>query len=257
MNELVGALLRAEGFVEPWPISKVPNLSKLHPAASIDQNRGVTIGVSPVGIAYRTDLVKTPPKSWKDLWDNPELKGKLALFTISNTAGYMFLMSISKIFGNGPFDFDAGFREIEKLKPFPQADLAGAMAVLLTRGEAVAGPLDVGEVVTLQKRGAPIGFAVPSEELFAFDQTFYLMKNGPNKDAACAFLNYMLSEDVQAKLAEEFSLVPANTSTKLAPALAAQLPVASQDLGRIVTFDWTKANQERASVTERWNRMTR
>jgi putative spermidine/putrescine transport system substrate-binding protein len=257
MNELVGALIRSEGYVEPWPQDKVPNLKKINPAASIDQYRGVTVGISPIGIAYRKDLVKTPPKSWRDLWDNSEFRGKLALFTITNTAGYMLLMATSRLYGKDPFDFDAGFAAIEKLKPFPQADLASAMAILLTRGEAIAGPLDIGEVASIQKRGAPIGFAVPSEELFAFDQTFYLMKNGPNKDAACKFLDFMLSEDIQSKLAEEFSLIPVNIATKLSAAVAAQLPMTAQDIGKVVTFDWARANQERAAVTERWNRMTR
>ena len=86
---------------------------------------------SPIGIAYRKDLVKTPPRSWKDLWDNPEIKGKVGLYEITNTAGFMFLMMTSKIYGSGPMDFDAGFRQIERLKPFPEAGLAGAFVLAL------------------------------------------------------------------------------------------------------------------------------
>src|SRR5262249_19765173 len=68
-NEFVGAVLRAEGFFEPWPADKVPNLAKVHPQAN-PGGQGVTVMFSPIGIAYRKDLVKTPPRSWKDLWDN-------------------------------------------------------------------------------------------------------------------------------------------------------------------------------------------
>jgi len=252
-NEFVGAVLRAEGFFEPWPTDKVPNLKNVHPKAN-PSNLGVTVMFSPIGIAYRKDLVKTPPRSWKELWDNPEIKGKVGLYEITNTAGFMFLMMTSKIYGSGPMDFDAGFRQIERLKPFPEAGLAGALAVLLTRGEVVAGPLDFGETLSLQKKGVPIAWAAPSEGMFMFDQTFSLLKKGPNKEAAYAFLDYMLSEDAQSKLATEFSGVPVNRNVKLPPD---QQPLSVDDLGKIVAFDWVAANKVKDSVIERWNRMTR
>jgi len=253
MNELVGAVLRTEGFFEAWPGDKVPNLKNVHPKANPD-NMGVTVMFSPIGIAYRSDLVKTPPRSWKDLWDNPDIKGKVGLYEITNTAGYMFLMMTSKIYGSGPLDLDAGFRQIERLKPFPEAGLAGALAVLLTRGEVVAGPLDFGETLALKKKGVPVAWAAPSEGMFMFDQTFNVLKHGPNKAAAYAFLDYMLSEDVQSKLAREFSGVPVNKNVRLPPE---EQPVGVDDLDRIVAFDWIEANKIKGQVVERWNRMTR
>src|SRR5262245_4293587 len=252
-NELVGAVLRREGFFTPWRADKVPNLAKVHPKAN-PENQGVTVMFSPIGIAYRKDLVKAAPKSWKDLWNNPDIKGKVGLYEITNTAGFMFLMMASKVYGSGPMDFDAGFRQIERLKPFPEAGLAGALAVLLTRGEVVAGPLDFGETLAMRKKGIPVEWAAPSEGMFMFDQTFSLLKNGPNKSAACAFLDYMLSEDVQAKLAGEFSGVPVNRNVKLLPD---QQPLTVEDLDKIVAFDWVAANKVKDSVIERWNRMTR
>jgi len=252
-NELVGAVLRSEGFFEPWPVEKVPNLAKVHPKAN-PGNQGVTVMFSPIGITYRKDLVKTPPRSWKDLWDNPDIKGKVGLYEIANTAGFMFLMMTAKVYGSGPMDFDAGFRQIERLKPFPEAGLAGALAVLLTRGEVVAGPLDFGETLSMQKKGIPVAWAAPAEGMFMFDQTFSLLKKGPNKTAACAFLDHMLSEEMQAKLAGEFSGVPVNRNVKLPPN---QQPMTVEDLDKIVAFDWVAANKVRDAVIERWNRMTR
>jgi putative spermidine/putrescine transport system substrate-binding protein len=252
-NEFVGAVLRSEGFFEPWPAQKVPNLAKVHPKAN-PAGQGVTVMFSPIGIAYRRDLVRTPPHSWRDLWDNPDIKGKVGLYEITNTAGFMFVMMTSKVYGSGPLDFDAGFKQIERLKPFPEAGLAGALAVLLTRGEVVAGPLDFGETLAMQKKGIPVAWAAPGEGMFMFDQTFSLLKQGPNKEAACAFLDYVLSEDVQAKLSGEFSGVPVNRNVKLPPD---QQPLTVEDLDKIVAFDWLAANKVRDSVIERWNRMTR
>jgi putative spermidine/putrescine transport system substrate-binding protein len=252
-NEFAGAVLRSENFFEPWPTDKVPNLRAVHPKAN-PANQGVTVMFSPIGIAYRKDLVKTPPRSWKDLWDNPEIKGKVGLYEITNTAGFMFLMMASRIYGSGPMDFDAGFRQIERLKPFPEAGLAGALAVLLTRGEVVAGPLDFGETLAMRNKGVPVAWAAPSEGMFMFDQTFSLLKKGPNKDAAYAFLDHMLSEEVQSKLATEFSGIPVNRNVKLPKD---QQPLGVDDLDKIVAFDWVAANKVRDQVIERWNRVTR
>jgi len=212
---------------------------------------------SPIGIAYRSDILKTPPRSWKDLWDRPELKGKVALYEITNTAGYSFLLTTAKIYGSGPFDLDTGFRQIERLKPFPQAALAGALAVLLTRGEIAAGPLDIGETLALKKKGMSVDWAVPAEGMFMFDQTFSLLKHGPNKDGACAFLDHMLSEDIQVKLAREFYAIPVNGNVKIPADVAKEVPFTPKDLDSILSFDWLEANRQRASVIERWNRMTR
>ena len=58
--------------------------------------------VLPIGIGYRTDLVKTPPKSWHDLWDNPEFKGKIGLYTFANSAGKMELLLARQAVRQGP-----------------------------------------------------------------------------------------------------------------------------------------------------------
>lgn len=257
MNELVGALLRGEGFYKQWPAEKVPNLAKVHPKAVIDGGMGVTGMISPIGIAYRTDMVTTPIKSWKDLWDNEQVKGKLGLFSIANNAGYMFLMLISQIYGSSSMDLDSGFSQVEKLVPFPTGDLAGALAILLTRGEIAACPLDIGETINMQEKGIPVAFVAPEEGMYMFDQTFSLLRAAPNEDAACAFLNYVLSAEVQVKLAEQFFFIPVNTETVLPEALAKRLMLTADDLDKIVTFDWIGANAVRDQVTERWNRMVR
>jgi putative spermidine/putrescine transport system substrate-binding protein len=151
-------------------------------------------------------------------------------------------------------DLDAGFRQIEKLKPFPEAGLAGALAVLLTRAEVVAGPLDFGETMALKNKGVPVAWAAPSEGMFMFDQTFNVLKNAPNKAAAYAFLDYMLSEEVQSKLALEFSGVPVNKNVKLPSDVQ---PIGVNDLDQVIAFDWVEANKIKGMVVERWNRMTR
>ncbi len=258
MNEIFAALLRGEGFFDPWPADKVPNLKFVHPdAKATPDNNGVYGMISPIGLGYRTDVVKKAPTSWKDLWDNPEFKGKIGMYQLGNSAGYMFLMLTSKIFGKGPLDFDAGFTAIEKLKPFPQVDFSGSLGQLLGRGEVSIGILDLPEVVRLRKAGTPVAFVAPTEGMFMFEQSFNLLKNGPNKDGACKYLDYILSEDVQKRCVSEFYVTPVNVNVAIPDDLKATLPIGVNDIGKILKWDWAAANAQRDVVTERWNRTMR
>lgn len=253
MNELVGALLRQENFFKQWPKNKVPNLAKVHPKAIVGDNMGITAMVSPIGIAYRTDMISAPKNSWKEFWDNKELKGKIGLYDVTDTGGYMFIMMISQIYGANALDFDKGFAQIEKLAPFPTSD----PATLLSRGEIAACPLDIRETLNMQQKGVPVAFLVPDEGMFMYDQTFDLLRAAPNEDAACAFLDYILSDEIQLKLAEEFLCIPVNTHTVLPPELAKSLVLSANDLDKIISFDWIAAGKVRDKVAERWNRMVR
>src|SRR5262249_29885693 len=126
MNGIFAALLRAEGFFEPIPAAEVPNLKDLVPVARQPNDTGVVAWMQPVGVAYRSDMTKAKPAAWKDLW-NPEFKGHIGLYTITNTAGMMFLLMVGRIFGGSEYKTDLAFDEIRKLKPFTQVDFGGTM----------------------------------------------------------------------------------------------------------------------------------
>ena len=254
MNEIWQAQVRPEGFFEPWPVDKVPNLKNVAPKARSDDYSMVFVMVSPIGIAYRTDLVKKKPTSWKDIWDNPEFKGKFGAYDIGNSAGVMFLMVAATLYGSGPFDWDAGFRQMEKLKPFPQVTLSGGLNQFITTGEIVVAPLDIAEVIRLKEKGAPVDFVVPQEGIFQFDQSMTLLKNGSQKEAAYKWLDYLLSAPVQEKLAEEFYVTPTNVNAKVPAKLKEAGLLGPDQLDKMTAFDFGRYVAERDKVVDRWNR---
>src|SRR5207244_9933695 len=67
-NEVWAAPLRAEGHYAKLPADKVPNAKDVAPNLRIKDDTGVLALVGPIGLSYRTDKIKTVPKSWKDLW---------------------------------------------------------------------------------------------------------------------------------------------------------------------------------------------
>lgn len=254
VNENIASVVRGEGYFEPIPAAKVPNLANVYPNLRNPGDNGVRGIVSTIGIGYRKDLVKTPPKSWADLWSNPEFKGKIGLYQIGNTAAMLFLLLTAKIYGGSQDAIDRAFVEIKKLLPFQQADWSGTLATMLTRGDVTVAVIDFPEIVALKKKGVPVEMVVPSEGVVAFEQSFNILKHAPNKEDAYKYLNFILRPEVQESMAKEFFTSPTNTRVQLDPSLAADIPVSGKSMASIVQFDWSRVNPQLAAITDRWNR---
>ncbi|AGT08818.1 ABC transporter substrate-binding protein [Paracoccus aminophilus] len=253
-NENIAAMLRAEGFFEPLDLTKVPNAAKLHEGLMNPENNGLRGIVSPIGLAYRTDMIQTPPKSWTDLWTNPEFKGRIGLYQIGNTGALLFLRLAGKLFGSGDMDIDTAFTKIAELAPFTQASWSGEVATALMRGDVAIAPVDWTEIMTLQDKGAPVEIVVPTEGVLAYEQSFNIVKTGAAKDQAHAYINYLIDADVQSNMAKTFYTSPVNTASTVDAALAKRIPITGDAMSKIIRFDWDKYVEIAADVADRWNR---
>ncbi|MGX5668638.1 ABC transporter substrate-binding protein [Rhizobium daejeonense] len=249
-NEAFANSLRKEGFFEKLDLTKLPNYADLYPLAKKTDDWGAVAMVSPIGLAYRTDLVSTPPKGWKDLWDNPEFKGRIGLYNFANTAGKMELMLFSKIFGKDQYDVDAGFKALENLGPVIQADFN--LSTGIAAGEFVVAPFDFGEVARLRKQGLPIDIVVPEEGMLMFDQTLNILVNAPEKELAYEYANFMLSPEAQTLLMKEFFVSPTNAKVVVPDDLKADVPISGAQMDNILTWDWEFMNSKQAEFAETW-----
>jgi putative spermidine/putrescine transport system substrate-binding protein len=254
VNENIASVVRSEGFFEPIPVAKVPNLAKVYPNLRNADDNGVRGIVSTIGIGYRKDLVKTPPTSWADLWSNPEFKGKIGLYQIGNTAAMLFLLMAARIHGGSQDAIDVAFKEVKKLMPFQQADWSGTLATMLTRGDVNVAVIDFPEIIALKKKGVPVEMVVPKEGVVAFEQSFNILKNAPSKEMAYQYLNFILEPRVQEMMAQEFFTSPSNVDARVPAALQADIPVNGPTMSSIVQFDWNKVNAQLPAITDRWNR---
>jgi len=255
MNENIAALLRDEGMFDAIPVDKVPNLADVYPNLRAPNDLGVIGLVSPIGIGYRTDLVKTKPRSWRDLWDNPEFKGKIGLYQIGAAGAHLFLLLAAKLYGGSQDNWEVALREIQKLQPFPQVDFSGALSQLLLRGDIVIAPIDASEIVGLKKRGVPVDIVMPPDGLLAFEVGWYMIKNAPAREEAYKFLNYILDPGTQQNFARAFSGVsPANSKAVIPSDVRADMAIAGDDTTRIIKWDWSRANKQLPEITEAWNR---
>src|SRR5438128_463788 len=224
-NEVWAAPLRADGYYTKLPADRVTNLQHVAPNLRIKDDTGVLALVGPIGLAYRTDRIKTVPKSWKDLWTVPEYKGKIGIYNIVNSAGQMTICLTSKLWTGGDKDIDTAYKKIAELKPFKQTDFSGDMEKLLVQGEVLIGILDMPAAVRLKKSGAPIGWVAPSEGMIMFEQDVAVTAGSKNKPAAFAFVNWMLKRETQEMWLRQFYWLPANTQVKMPDDVRPIMPV--------------------------------
>jgi putative spermidine/putrescine transport system substrate-binding protein len=247
--------VRKEGFFAKLTPDKVPNIKDIWPELRNKDDIGVLSLVGALGIAYRTDLVAKPPRTWKDLW-NPEYKGKLGIYSIANSAAPMFLMLTAKLFSGDAKNLDVAFQKVKELLPVRQTDFSGDMEILLTRGEVHIGILDAPAAARLKKQGLPIEWVFPLEGVFMFEQDTNVTEFAQNKEAAFKFVNYFISQPVQQKWAASFWWTPANRKVTISRALATEIRVHTQpQIRAIMKWDWDWVNAgARERMIERWNR---
>ena len=249
-NEVFASSLRKEGYFEKLDLTKIPNYADLYPLAKTAEGFGAIAAVSPIGIGYRTDMVKTPPKAWKDIWSNPEFKGKVGLYNFANSAGKMELLLASKIFGKDQYDVDAGFAALAKLGKVIQVDFN--LSTALSAGEIVVAPFDFAEIARLKGQGLPVDYVIPEEGMIMFDQTLNILANAPEKELAYQYANFILSPEIQDLMMREFFISPTNQKVMVPAELKKAVPISGADMAKILTWDWDFVNKNQGDLAERW-----
>lgn len=249
-NEVFAQGLRKEGFFEHIDLTKLPNYSDTYDIARGTEGYGVVASYSPIGIGYRTDMVTTPPKAWKDLWNNPEFAGRIGLYNFANSAGKMELLLAAKLFGADQYDVDAGFKALKDLGQVVQVDFN--LSTALAAGEIVVAPFDFAEIARLKAQGLPVDYVVPEEGVLAFDQTLNILANGPEKELAYEYANFILSPEMQDLLMREFFVSPTNSKVSVPEELSYEVPISGAKMADILQWDWGFINDNQGALSERW-----
>ena len=256
-NEAWASIEREEGFFEQIPVSEVPNMNDVYPSMRLYDDMAVIGTLAPIGLCYRHDLVETVPTSWKDLWDVEEYHGQTGMYTITNSAGYMFVLMTARMYHGSEYEVDKALDKIKELLPFNQVDFSGTMETVLTQGEAAIGPIDFPAGTRIRKKGVEVSMAAPEEGMFMFDQVFNVLKGSRNKENGYRWIDYILRPDVQRKWVEHYYWTPVNSLVELSEEEKVDVPIHGEKIDDIILFDWAAANKVRDHVIERWNKEMR
>ena len=106
--------------------------------------------------------------------------------------------------------------------------------------------------IAMKSAGFPLEFVYPQEgaPVLVLGACPVVQNSAP--EASQAFLQYLVTPEVQAKLALE-GLGPTTRLTALDDKLAAGLPY-RKNVDNMIPMNWPEINKKRAEWTNRWNR---
>ncbi|MEV0969626.1 polyamine ABC transporter substrate-binding protein [Microtetraspora glauca] len=222
--------LSEQGLLEPLHPELIPNLANLYPEASeLSYDKGNKFSVpytwGSTGICYRSDLVKTPPTSWNDILNPaPEYDKKVTMMTTERWLALPALKSLGYSINTA----DDG--QLAKAKEL----LLKAKSHLLAYDDTTFGDrLKSGEAVMVEawdgwcpENVKNIKFTVPKEGSDLWADTMVILKSSKNKEAAHAFINYILDPEIHGWVAANILYKVPNKAAmdKVDPALVQSFP---------------------------------
>jgi putative spermidine/putrescine transport system substrate-binding protein len=252
-----------EGLIDTFTAAEVPNIKTFYAISTpakwqkdgryfaAHQNWGQ------LGITYRTDKVKIPPKEWLDFW-KPEYKGLVGMPPVSYSVGLQFFIATVHALGGdekNPADVDRGFEKMKELKASiaQQPADAGAIQQLLERGDIAVVPLWDGRAFGLAAAGLPIGFSYPTKPgPVASGAGNGIARGTKNRAAALKLLDFRFSPEAQKGFCQQMWYGPSNSTVKLDPKYAAKVAYGTEHYSKLLAPNYDVVGQKLGDWTQRW-----
>jgi len=225
--------LASAGKIINFDKAAIPNLANLYPeVADLAYDKGTNYSApyawGTTGICYRSDLIDFTPTSWNDLL-NPKdsVKGKTTMLATERWLALPAMKALGFSVNTTNADEIAKAKEqLIKTKPTLLAYDDTAFYTKLVSGEAVLTEAWDGWCNYGIAENPNIKFVIPNEGSDLWADTMVILPSSKNKEAAHAFINYILQPDVHAWVANNILYkVPNKAATEtLDPALVTSYP---------------------------------
>ena len=237
--------------------SKLSNFKNVSPKAVANHGKYIGWFIAYDLIAYNSEYVKDPPKSWEDLLD-PKWEGKIIWPDITTSHGMGMLVLLAKLNGGSETNIDPGFEKIKALKP--------NILTFWTNHDQVARMLNLGEAwiaVWCSDRAyaqqyvlnSPIRTVIPEEGLYYWRNVTGIPKNLKDKELSYKWIDALLSPKVQKGMTETVYTAPLNTTIELdLPADVVEKLMGESTFDKFVEFDLVEVNKHAGEWTERFRR---
>ncbi|MEO8132615.1 MAG: extracellular solute-binding protein [Betaproteobacteria bacterium] len=247
---------KRDGMWEPLSAERMPNIKDILPQYRQPNDVGAIFCVSPIGIVYNKDRIKTPPTSWTDIWLNRDYKG--------HVIGFDYLWSYngalqSVLLNGGDLTRpEAGFKAIaDHADQFLTLVSSTEQAInLFAKGDAWACIFSKGIQLQMLKAGAPVAFAVPKEGMVVTPLFFQIVQGTTKEQRVVAeqILNELLSPERIAQYCANEGYAPVSTKVKLPAQLAAEPAFQQENIARAMNVDWAKLAEQESAYRQLWDR---
>jgi len=204
----VGIMI-AQKMLEPMDLDHLPNLVNVDPQfLNLPFDPGNKYSVpyqwGSVGIAVNTAKVSKPIVKFADLWD-PTFKGKLVVLDDEREIIGMALLVLGYDKNStDPAQLEAAKKKLIELKPNIKLYDSDSPKTALLSGEVVAGIVWNGEAALAHQENSKITYVLPEEGMGLWYDNLAIPKGAPHKDAAVAFINFVLRPDMSILITKAF-----------------------------------------------------
>ncbi|MED1724925.1 ABC transporter substrate-binding protein [Brevibacillus parabrevis] len=246
---------RQEGLWETISGTEIPNVKNVPQDLKVTDDSGVVVNFTPMGISYNSELVKEKslpvPKSWNDL-TKPEVKGNITMTDVASNFGRSTMIMLAYANGGSEKSIEPGFEKLATLAGYMPtfAKSAAQLQQNLQNKSAAYTTWTMARSLTQKEAGVPLEFVFPEEGGNIVPNIATLVKGAKHPQAAKAFVDFLLTDEVQTMYATKLYYNPA-TSVKLPDDVAKTLEF---DRSKVVNFDYGIISKETSAWLDRFNK---
>lgn len=257
LNSIAG---EKEGLWLELDASKIPNMANLYDNA-VYSPYTVFANLGDYVLAYNTDKIKTVPESWNTLW-NPDYKGHVLIYGLDHIPTLSLMVMEAEQNGGGIDDMKPGIERMAEL--FNSGNLIGGLDVesqmvsLFQTQDAWIGMLATGRMKELMDKGvADVAFTRPEEGTFPLITSVNITKDATDPEMAEAFVNYILSPEVQLAFATRNIYAPTVKNAEIpADFKYKDLLIQGEAFERLFLPDQAKITADKAKWQQELNQLT-
>ena len=220
----------------------VTSLGDLYDFCVDENGYGPCYSLCRYGIMYNADALEQlnlpAPTSYQDLFDD-QYAGMVALPDMTSTAGPYMLVAMAEAMGGSQEDVSAAMALMQEKKDNINLWYTASSDVVnaFTTGEAnITVFMDI-NMPGLISSGINMQWVDASEGSFAAPAAVEVVKNCKNPELAQLFVEYLICNDTQNKIAEVLNEAPVNKNATMADELKTYLAFGEESMGALKEFD--------------------
>jgi putative spermidine/putrescine transport system substrate-binding protein len=262
MDDVGTIALGNEGLLDTLDLERMPNSGRIHPKFIIGGGKGISYGYYCDCLVGNTDVVKTPPDSFQEMW-NPAYRGKTIYPSMEWSDGHKWIIACAMAWGEDPFTIsDSTWDKIKELKDNMNTifQVEALHHEQFKSGELVFGFMQAGKWREAIENGYPIKnyYTEPKEGYFTIASNAVMIKGHPaDEEVIYSYINRLLAPETQAEFAKVKWWAPTNRDADklVSDELKELIPVGEEarETGISVNLDHLAAM--RPVWMDRWNKL--